>query len=61
MLEIPTCCANFGMDFVGVHSRLAPISSNVSSVKTVRLQFCLPHVGGRYNTADCTPLAHVHA
>ena len=25
--EIPTCCANFGMDFVGVRSRLAPISS----------------------------------
>ena len=37
--EIPTCCANFGMDFVGVHSRLAPISSNVSSVKTVHLRF----------------------
>ena len=37
--EILTCCANFGMDFVGVHSRLAPISSNVSSVKTVCLRF----------------------
>ena len=35
--EIPTCCATFGMDFVGVRSRLAPISSNVSAVKTLRL------------------------
>ena len=39
--EIPICCANFGMDFVGVRSRLAPISSNVSSVITQRLQFRL--------------------
>ena len=37
--EIPTCCAKFGMDFVGVRSRLAPISPNVSSVKTVPLRF----------------------
>ena len=37
--EIPTCCANFGIDFVGVGSRLAPISSNVSSVKAVCLRF----------------------
>ena len=34
-----TYCPNFGMDFVDVRSRLAPISSNVSSVKTVRLRF----------------------
>ena len=37
--EIPICCANFGVDFVGVRSRLAPISSNVSAVKSVRLRF----------------------
>ena len=42
--EIPTCCANFGMHFVGVRSRLAPISSNISSVKLYVYDFifCLP-------------------
>ena len=38
-LKFPLCCANFWMYFVGVRSRLASISSNFSSVKTVRLRF----------------------
>ena len=57
LCEIPTCCANFGMDFVGVRLRFAHISSNVSFVKTVRLRsrffFATEPVLSNFFTISC--------